>query len=138
MHTSCQNHWREISKRRRLSEAHSSVKSLSPPEPAFPGEAGERAGGLHPGPGEEDRPAPAHSVQPEVGGVGRLRGGAGGRVVERDDRRGHARGKVTSGSHGISFSGGGGGNLVPTMPVCVCPKLKDMGSFSAFCCSNLY
>ena len=24
-----------------------------------------------------------------------------------------------------------GGDLVPTMPGCVCPKLKDMGSFSA-------
>ena len=27
--------------------------------------------------------------------------------------------------------GGGGGDLVPTMPGCVCPKVKDMGSFSA-------
>ena len=26
---------------------------------------------------------------------------------------------------------GGGGNLVLTMHVCVCPKLKDMGPFSA-------
>ena len=27
--------------------------------------------------------------------------------------------------------GGGGGDLVPTMPGCVCPKVKDMGPFSA-------
>ena len=27
--------------------------------------------------------------------------------------------------------GGGGVNLVPTMPRCVCPKVKDMGPFSA-------
>ena len=27
--------------------------------------------------------------------------------------------------------GGEGGDLVSTMPVCVCPKVKDMGSFSA-------
>ena len=27
--------------------------------------------------------------------------------------------------------GGGGGDLVSTMPVCVCPKVKDMGPFSA-------
>ena len=26
---------------------------------------------------------------------------------------------------------GGGGDLVPTMPGCVCPKVKDMGPFSA-------
>ena len=26
---------------------------------------------------------------------------------------------------------GGGGHLVPTMPRCVCPKVKDMGPFSA-------
>ena len=26
---------------------------------------------------------------------------------------------------------GGGGDLVPTMPVCVCQKVKDMGPFSA-------
>ena len=25
----------------------------------------------------------------------------------------------------------GGGDLVPTMPGCVCPKVKDMGPFSA-------
>ena len=25
----------------------------------------------------------------------------------------------------------GGGDLVSTMPVCVCPKVKDMGPFSA-------
>ena len=27
--------------------------------------------------------------------------------------------------------GGGGGDLVPTMPECVCPKVNDMGPFSA-------
>ena len=27
--------------------------------------------------------------------------------------------------------GGGGGDLVSIMPVCVCPKVKEMGSFSA-------
>ena len=27
--------------------------------------------------------------------------------------------------------GGGGGDLVPTMPGCVCPKVKDMGPFLA-------
>ena len=27
--------------------------------------------------------------------------------------------------------GGGGGDLVPNMPGCVCPKVKDMGPFSA-------
>ena len=27
--------------------------------------------------------------------------------------------------------GGGGGDLVSTVPVCVCPKVKDMGPFSA-------
>ena len=27
--------------------------------------------------------------------------------------------------------GGGGGDLVPIMPVCVCRKVKDMGPFSA-------
>ena len=26
---------------------------------------------------------------------------------------------------------GGGGDLVSIMPVCVCPKVKEMGSFSA-------
>ena len=26
---------------------------------------------------------------------------------------------------------GGGGSLVPTMPGCVCPKVKDMGRYSA-------
>ena len=46
----------------------------------------------------------------------------------------------TSGHRGINMSGGGevgggggggGGGLVPTMPGCVCPKVKDMGPFSA-------
>ena len=32
------------------------------------------------------------------------------------------------GVHGLP---GGGGDLVPTMSGCVCPKVKDMGSFSA-------
>ena len=27
---------------------------------------------------------------------------------------------------------GGGGDLVPTMPRCACPKVKDMGSFFCF------
>ena len=27
--------------------------------------------------------------------------------------------------------GGGGGNLISIMPGCVCPKVKEMGSFSA-------
>ena len=26
---------------------------------------------------------------------------------------------------------GGGGDLISTMPACVCPKLKDIGPFSA-------
>ena len=47
--------------------------------------------------------------------------------------------------------GGGGCDLVPTMPLCVCRKMKAMGSFSAssegediiqngceICCSILY
>ena len=29
----------------------------------------------------------------------------------------------------MCVSGGGGGYLVPTMPGCVCPKVKDMGPF---------
>ena len=33
---------------------------------------------------------------------------------------------------GVYTRGGGeGGDLVPTMPGCVCPKVKNMGSFSA-------
>ena len=35
------------------------------------------------------------------------------------------------GVEGIGPGGGGGGDLVSTMPVCVCPKLKDMGPFLA-------
>ena len=27
---------------------------------------------------------------------------------------------------------GGGGDLAPTMPGCVCPKVKDMGPFFSF------
>ena len=29
------------------------------------------------------------------------------------------------------WAGGGGGDLVPTMPGCVCPMVKDMGPFFA-------
>ena len=42
----------------------------------------------------------------------KLRGSSGGSILTR-------------------VTGGGGGDLVPTMPGCVCPKVKDMGPFSA-------
>ena len=36
----------------------------------------------------------------------------------------------TEGTLGLG-RGGGGGDLVPTMPRCVCPKVKEMVNFSA-------
>ena len=39
-------------------------------------------------------------------------------------------------SKGVTVRGGGGGDLVSIMPgllpVCVCPKVKEMGLFSGF------
>ena len=32
---------------------------------------------------------------------------------------------------GKGIRAGGGGDMVPTMPRCVCPKVKDMGPFLA-------
>ena len=34
-------------------------------------------------------------------------------------------------AQGWDIGNRGGGHLVPTMPRCVCPKVKDMGPFSA-------
>ena len=39
--------------------------------------------------------------------------------------------KVISDRRGNTLIPGGGGDLVLTMPRCVCPKVKDMGPFWA-------
>ena len=36
-------------------------------------------------------------------------------------------------AYGSFGGGGGGGHLVSNMPICVRPKVKEMGSFSASC-----
>ena len=51
-------------------------------------------------------------------------------IYRNNDGQGHRQGRW-----GVEGGGGvrslGGGDLVPTMPGCVCPKVKDMGLFLA-------